>query len=148
MDTYLTAEEKKWQEIPANVTLKEYYKQYASPAFYKNLKYVSWALFGVAGINLVPLCFMPFNIMLWMDVVLVGLMGLALLVKKQASTARSLMVYAVLNVIGGFALPMDGYLDALLLGIAGAALKVFHDGKKEYKKIKQLQAAAKTAQDQ
>lgn len=132
MDTYTEA----WKPIPDNVSLKEYYKQYAHPSFYKQVKHIAWALYAVAGVNLVVLFFMPFSVLLWMDVVLIAALGIALQTKHQASTARSLMIYAILNFIGGFALPMDGYADAVLLGIAVAALKVFHDAKKEYKKLK------------
>lgn len=146
MEDLCNPETEVWNGIPDNVSLKEYYKKYAPPAFYKNLKYTSWALYGVAAVNLVPLFFMPFNIMLWMDVVLVAAMGIGLTVKKEASTARTLMVYAILNFIGAFVLPMDGYLDAVLLGIAFFALKVFHDAKKEYKKLKKGEAARAAAE--
>ena len=130
-----------WQAIPERVTLAEYYKHYAPPSFYKSIKYISWALYAVAAVNVVPLFFMVFNLVLWMDVVLVAVMGISLQVHKKASTARALMLYAILNLLGGFMLPMDGYLEMVLMGIAVAALKAFHDAKKEYKKLKKAAAA-------
>lgn len=141
MESLFEREVGTWEAIPENVSLKEYYKKYAPPAFYKNLKYLSWGLYATAAVNLVPLFFMPFNIMLWMDVVLVAAMGIGLVTKRQPSTARSIVLYGVLNMIGGFLLPMDGYLDAVLLGIGIAAMKVFHDAKKEYKKLKRGETA-------
>lgn len=130
-----------WQAIPEKVSLSEYYKKYASPSFYKSIKYISWALYGVAAVNAVPLIFMAFNILMWADVVLVGAMGIALQLHKKASTARALLVYAILNLLGAFALPLDGFLETVLLGIAIAAMKTFHDAKKEYKRLKKAAAA-------
>lgn len=144
MANYYDGDQGKWKPIPQNVTLKEYYRQYAHPSFYKNLKYLSWGLYGTAVVNLVPLIFTPFSPLIWTDVILVALMGLKLEKKRRSSTAWSILSYGVFNVVGGFLLPMDGWMDAVVLVIGVLAVKLFQDAKKEFKKLKW----SRTAEDE
>ena len=143
MANYYDGDQGKWRPIPHNVTLNEYYRQYAHKSFYKNLKYLAWGLYGTAAVNLLPLILTPFSPLIWTDVILVALMGLKLEKKRKSSTAWSIFTYGVFNVVGGFFLPMDGWMDAVVLVIGAIAIKLVRDAKKEFQKLK----ASRTADD-
>jgi uncharacterized membrane protein len=127
----------RWKPIPPNATLQEYYKQYAKPSFYQNLKYLSWGLYATAIVNLLPLIMTPISPLLWSDVILVALMGRKLTKKRRSSTAWSILIYGIFNVIGGIFLPMDGWMDMVVLVIGILAVMAFRNAKQEYKRLKQ-----------
>lgn len=114
------------------ITLEEYYRRHAPSSFYKKLKRIAIAQYVVAAVNAVTLIPMPFNILVWLDVLLAASMGYALTTHRRESTARAMLVYGVINFVGGFFIPANGFGDLILLIAGIMANNAFKKAKADY----------------
>lgn len=115
-----------------HMTLEEYFRRGAPASFYKKLKRIAIANYVVAAVNAVTLIGMPFNILVWLDVLLAFSMGYSLTTHRRESTARAMLIYGVINFVGGFFLPLNGFGDLILLITGIMANSAFKKAKADY----------------